>query len=79
MKSYGNAMPGGPLVGSHVPLPTATVVHTAPVVAQRKPLPALPDAPRDYIRAWANSHGMRVCQVGALPRKVLDAYEEATR
>ena len=77
MKVYGNAMSGGPLEAVHVPLPTGVVHHTPPKVVAPKPLPALATGSRDYIRAWGVSHGFRVAQVGALPKAVLDAYQEA--
>lgn len=77
MKVYGNAMSGGPLEATHVPLPTGIVHHTPPKVVAPKPLPALATGSRDYIRAWGISHGHHVAQVGALPKAVLRAYQEA--
>lgn len=74
---YGQAMSGGPLTGTHVPLPLGVVKHSPPKVVTPKPLPALATGSRDYIRAWGISHGFRVAQVGALPKAVLDAYQEA--
>lgn len=78
-KIYGQAMSGGPLNATHVPIPVGVVVHSPPVHVTPKPLPALATGSRDYVRAWATSHGMRVALVGALPKAVLDAYQEALR
>jgi len=76
-QSYGSCRPGGPLNAVHVPIPVGVVVHTPPKVVAPKPLPALTTGSRDYQRAWAISHGMRVALVGALPKNVLRAYKEA--
>lgn len=76
-KSEGQCMPGGPLTGTHVPIPVGVVVHAPPKVVTPKPLPALEHGTRDYIRAWAVSHGFSVALVGALPKNVLRAYKEA--
>ena len=77
MKVYGSAMAGGPLSIKGIDPPTSTVTHAPPVHVTPKPLPALATGSRDYIRAWATSHGMRVALVGALPKAVLQAYEAA--
>jgi hypothetical protein len=80
VKIYGNASPGGPLNVSHCPIPVGTVRYTPPAPApEPAPLPALATGSRDYVRSWARSHGYLVAQVGALPKKVLDAYEVAVK
>jgi hypothetical protein len=79
MKIYGQAMSGGPLTGTHVPLPSGVVKHQPPKVVTPRPLPALEHGTRDYQRAWGISHGFHVATVGALPRAVLQAYKEALR
>lgn len=78
-KVYGQAMSGGPLNAVHVPIPIGVVTHAPPVHVTPKPLPALATGSRDYVRAWAVSHGMHVATVGAPPKNVLDAYREAIR
>lgn len=79
MRIYGNALAGGPLSVKGIDPPTSTVTHAPPVHVTPKPLPALATGSRDYQRRWALSHGMRVALVGALPKAVLDAYQEALR
>lgn len=78
-QAYGQCRPGGPLEAVHVPLPVGVVKHQPPKVVESRPLPALTHGARDYIRAWAISHGFHVATVGALPKAVLQAYREALR
>jgi hypothetical protein len=78
----GQCMAGGPLNGpdkDKVDIPRIAVVHRLPEPSKPTPLPARRDAGRDYVRAWAWSHGMRCATVGALPKAVTEAYAEALR
>jgi hypothetical protein len=79
VKAEGQCRPGGPLEAVHVPLPAGVVKHAPPRTVTPRPLPALPHGTRDYQRAWGISHGFHVATVGALPRAVLQAYQEALR
>ena len=79
MKSEGSCLPGGPLNGNPPPLPTRAVPFRQPADVKPTPLPARRDGSRDYIRRWARSHGFHVYAVGALPKKVLDAYAQALK
>ena len=79
MKSSGSCMAGGSLSVRGIPTPPNTIRHADPTPVERKPLPARADGTRQYVRRWAVSHGFHVATVGAIPKKVHDAYAEALR